>query len=58
MKVMAFNGSPRKEKWNTATLLNSALQGAQSTGAEIELVQLYDLKFSGCISCFSCKPTP
>jgi multimeric flavodoxin WrbA len=55
MKVMAFNGSPRKKKWNTVTLLNSALQGAQSTGAETELVQLYDLKFSGCISCFSCK---
>jgi multimeric flavodoxin WrbA len=55
MKVMAFNGSPRKKKWNTVTLLNNALQGAQSTGAETELVQLYDLKFSGCISCFSCK---
>ena len=55
MKVMAFNGSPRKKKWNTVTLLNSALQGAQSNGAETELVQLYDLKFSGCISCFSCK---
>ncbi|MCU0580160.1 MAG: flavodoxin family protein [Desulfobacterota bacterium] len=55
MKVMAFNGSPRKKKWNTVTLLNNALQGAQATGAETELVQLYDLKFSGCISCFSCK---
>jgi len=55
MKVMAFNGSPRKKKWNTVTLLNNALQGAQSAGAETELVQLYDLNFSGCISCFSCK---
>lgn len=55
MKVMVFNGSPRKKKWNTVTLLNNALQGAQSTGAETELVQLYDLEFSGCISCFSCK---
>lgn len=55
MKVMAFNGSPRKKKWNTVTLLNNALQGAHSTGAETELVQLYDLKFSGCISCFTCK---
>jgi multimeric flavodoxin WrbA len=55
MKVMAFNGTPRKKKWNTVTLLNNALQGAQSNGAETELVQLYDLKFSGCISCFSCK---
>jgi multimeric flavodoxin WrbA len=55
MKVMAFNGSPRKKNWNTATLLKHALDGAESAGAETELVQLYDLKFSGCISCFSCK---
>jgi hypothetical protein len=55
MKVMAFNGSPRKKKWNTVTLLKSALEGAASAGAETELVQLYDLDFSGCISCFSCK---
>lgn len=55
MKVMAFNGSPRKKKWNTVTLLEHALEGAASAGAETELVQLYDLSFSGCISCFSCK---
>ena len=55
MKIMAFNGSPRKKKWNTVTLLKSALEGAASVGAETELVQLYDLDFSGCISCFSCK---
>jgi multimeric flavodoxin WrbA len=55
MKVMAFNGSPRKKNWNTVTLLKKALAGAASTGAETELIQLYDLNFSGCISCFSCK---
>jgi multimeric flavodoxin WrbA len=55
MKVMAFNGSPRKKKWNTVTLLKEALKGAASVGAETELIQLYDLNFSGCISCFSCK---
>lgn len=55
MKIMAFNGSPRKKDWNTVTLLKKALEGAASAGAETELVQLYDLDFSGCISCFSCK---
>jgi len=55
MKVMAFNGSPRKKRWNTVTLLKNALKGAASVGAETELIQLYDLNFSGCISCFSCK---
>jgi multimeric flavodoxin WrbA len=54
MKVMAFNGSPRK-KWNTATLLEKALEGAASQGAETELIHLYDLDFKGCISCFACK---
>lgn len=54
MKVIAFNGSPRKN-WNTATLLNNALEGAASRGAETELIHLYDLNFKGCISCFSCK---
>jgi len=54
MKVMAFNGSPRK-KWNTAILLEKALEGAASKGAETELIHLYDLDFKGCISCFACK---
>ena len=54
MKVFAFNGSPRKT-WNTATLLNKALEGAASRGAEIEMIHLYDLSYKGCISCFACK---
>ncbi len=54
MKVVAFNGSPRK-KWNTATLLENALKGAASQGAETKLIHLYDLNFKGCISCFACK---
>ncbi len=54
MKVMAFNGSPRKT-WNTATLLNKALEGAASQGAETELIHLCDLHYSGCKSCFACK---
>jgi len=53
-KVIAINGSPRK-KWNTATLLKKALEGAASQGAETELINLYDLKYKGCISCFACK---
>ena len=54
MNVLAFNGSPRK-KWNTATMLSKALEGAASQGAKTELVHLYDLDFKGCISCFACK---
>src|SRR5208282_5915004 len=54
MKVIAFNGRPRK-KWNTATLLEKALEGAASLGAETELVHLYDLNYKGCTSCMACK---
>ncbi|KKH95081.1 flavodoxin [Methanosarcina sp. 1.H.T.1A.1] len=54
MKVIAINGSPRK-KWNTATLLEKALEGAASEGVETEIVHLYDLNFKGCTSCFACK---
>lgn len=54
MKIIAINGSPRKN-WNTSTLLTKALEGAASTGAETEMINLYDLSYKGCISCFSCK---
>ncbi|KAF5089223.1 NADPH-dependent FMN reductase [anaerobic digester metagenome] len=54
MKVTAINGSPRK-KWNTATLLEKAIEGAKSQGAETELIHLYDMTYKGCKSCFACK---
>ncbi len=54
MKAIAINGSPRKG-WNTETLLKEALRGAQSSGAETKVVQLYDLNYTGCRSCFGCK---
>jgi multimeric flavodoxin WrbA len=54
MKIIAFNGSPRK-KWNTATLLNKALEGAAAQGAKTERIHLYNLNYKGCKSCFECK---
>lgn len=58
MKFYAVNGSPRKNK-NTATLLKSALDGIKSTGAEgeieTEIINLYDINFKSCVSCFQCK---
>lgn len=53
-KVIAINGSPRKNA-NTATLLQKALEGAASAGAETEMIHLVDLNYKGCISCFACK---
>jgi multimeric flavodoxin WrbA len=54
VKILLINGSPRKT-WNTATLLNKASEGALSQNAETEIINLYDLNFKGCTSCFSCK---
>ena len=55
MKLLAINGSPRKS-WNTAQLLEQVAEGANSAGAEAELVHLRDCgQFKGCISCFHCK---
>lgn len=52
--VIGINGSPRL-KWNCADLLDHALDGAKSAGAETKRVDLFKLKYSGCISCFACK---
>jgi multimeric flavodoxin WrbA len=54
MKIIGINGSPRKG-WNSHLLLEEALKGAVSKGAETRLVHLYDMRFRGCVSCFACK---
>ena len=56
MKIYAINGGPRK-KWNTATMLEHFLKGAASVGnhVETETIHLFDLKYTGCISCYACK---
>lgn len=54
-RVVAINCSPRKT-WNTATLVREAAEGAREAGAEVELIDLYDLEpLTGCRSCFGCK---
>lgn len=54
MNVIAINGSPRKNG-NTIILLKEALKGAESQGVQTQQVDLYDLKYKGCVSCFYCK---
>ncbi|MCC8021949.1 MAG: flavodoxin family protein [Akkermansia sp.] len=57
-KVYAINGSPRKNK-NTAALLDKVLEGAKDAHSPgtvgTERVNLYDLQYTGCKSCFACK---
>ncbi len=56
VKALFINGSPRKN-FNTAQLLQKAMEGAKEAGAEVEMVNLYDrnLNYKGCMSCFACK---
>ncbi len=55
-KVYAINGSPRRNK-NTAQMLDKALEGvkAEFPDAEVERINLFDLNFTSCKSCFACK---
>jgi len=53
-KVILINGSPRKN-WNTHKMLMEAERGAKEAGAATEIINLFDLKYKDCISCFACK---
>ena len=53
MKVVAFNGSPRKDG-NTFILINYVFRELEKAGIETELVQLSGKKLQGCIACYKC----
>jgi len=53
MKVVAFNGSPRKDG-NTSILINHVFRELEKEGIQTELVQLSDKKIQGCIACYKC----
>ncbi|MFZ5564163.1 MAG: flavodoxin family protein [Thermodesulfobacteriota bacterium] len=53
MKVVAINGSPRKEG-NTSTLLKYVLAELAAEGIDTELVFLAGKKIGGCIACYKC----
>lgn len=54
MKVVAFNGSPRKNG-NTTILITRLFAELEKKGIETELVQLADLTIHGCIACERCS---
>ena len=55
MKIIAVNAGPRKGR-NTDTLINEAISGAESQGAEVIKFDLFRMeRYTGCISCFGCK---
>jgi len=56
MNVLGIYGSPRK-RGNSDILLDKALEGAESAGAEITRLYARDLKMVGCIECGGCDKT-
>jgi multimeric flavodoxin WrbA len=53
MKVIAFNGSARKEG-NTSILLNLVLDELKAEGIETEIYSLAGKPVQGCIACYKC----
>jgi hypothetical protein len=54
MKLLVFNASPRKASGTTDVLLEAFIEGANSSGAEIEKHHIVDLEINGCRGCFNC----
>ena len=54
MKILVFNGSPRKSKGTTDILLEAFIEGAKESGAEVEKHHIVDLNIGGCRGCFNC----
>ena len=62
MDFYVINGGPRK-KYNTSKILDALVEGAYDELDErqyddeinIEIIDLYDLNYTGCKSCFHCK---
>lgn len=54
MKVVAFNGSPRKGG-NTEYLIKKVLSVLESKGIETELVQIGTMDLKGCRACYACR---
>lgn len=57
MKILGVNASPRGNESNTLQLVKSVLKGAESEGAETELVDLYKLRIEYCTGCGACYAT-
>ena len=53
MKVIGFNGSPRKDG-NTALLMQKVFSEIENEGIETELIQLSHKSIHGCVACYQC----
>jgi putative NADPH-quinone reductase/putative sterol carrier protein len=55
-KVVIINGSPRRTNGFTYFYLHYLIKGIEQTGTEVEVIDIYDKKFSiePCRGCFTC----
>ncbi|MHB8880776.1 MAG: flavodoxin family protein [Thermodesulfovibrionales bacterium] len=56
MRVIAFNGSPRKEG-NTYHAIRTVFEELEKEGLDTELIQLGSAQIKGCRACFKCFET-
>ena len=54
MRVLALNGSPRKQAGATFRLLEALLAGMSEAGAETRIVHLAELGLHHCLGCYTC----
>ena len=55
MKILAIHGSPRTIHSTTRRLAEFVLEGAESAGAETELIDLADYRIIPCTACEACS---
>ncbi|MDO5423644.1 MAG: flavodoxin family protein [Eubacteriales bacterium] len=56
MKILVFNGSPKKEKSDTMHITRAFLNGMnEAAPQEIHIINVIDRKIAFCQGCFACK---
>ena len=56
VKILVFNGSPKREKSDTMHITRAFLNGMSEAGAqEIHVIDVIDRRIEYCTGCFACK---
>lgn len=56
MKILVFNGSPKRENSDTLHITNAFLEGMkEASDQEIRLIHVVDKHIEYCMGCFACK---
>jgi multimeric flavodoxin WrbA len=56
-KVLVLNGSPHRGRGATSSLLSFFTQGMESEGANVDVLNIYDLEVKPCRGCLACWHT-